>query len=104
MELKTKHRILSPIQHELEVEAPWAEVEKRIPDVVREFGASASIDGFRKGKAPHQVVRARVGEERILKRAAELVAGEAFSEAAQTLEKKPLAPPELDIGEVTPGG
>jgi len=94
---------ISPIQHELEIEIPWDEVEKRIPDAVREFQAVAEIKGFRKGKAPPKVVRAHTGEKRVLQAAAERAASDAFSQAGKDLEKKPIAPPRLDLGDIKEG-
>ena len=102
MDLKTTHKSLSPVEHELEIEVPWNEIEKRIPDVINELKPNVEIDGFRKGKAPNRVIRTHVGEKRILQRAAEITAGEALNEAIQQLDKKPLAPPDLDLGEIAP--
>jgi hypothetical protein len=37
MDFKSSRKAISPIQHQLEIELPWEEVEKRISDVVKEF-------------------------------------------------------------------
>jgi len=103
MKLKVDSTTRSPLQHRLEIEVAWEELEKRIPQAVAWFKQNASIKGFRKGKAPDNVVRAHIGEKRILERAAEMLAGEAFEQAAKDLEKKPIAPPKIELGEIKPG-
>ena len=79
--LLIRHKEINPIQHELRIEFVWEEVEKRIPEILNEFKENTDIKGFRKGKAPENVVRAQIGEKRILERAAEKAAYDAFNEA-----------------------
>ncbi|MCD6217652.1 trigger factor family protein [bacterium] len=121
MHLKVKHKEINPIQHELKIEFGWEEVEKHIPDILNEFKENTDIKGFRKGKAPENVVRAQIGEKRILERAAEKAAYDAFNEAIKdsasstdsgqevdpTEQKstypQPIAPPEIDLDEIKEG-
>ena len=103
MEIKTNHKIISVVQHGLEIEIPGMELGKYIPKAVRWFRSNIIIDGFRKGKAPDAAVRAQVGEKRIKQRAAEMLAADAFDQAAKDLEKKPITPPEFDIEDVKDG-
>jgi hypothetical protein len=103
MEIKTNHKIISPIQHGLEIEIPGAEFGKYITKAVKWFRSNIIIDGFRKGKAPDAAVRAQVGEKRIKERAAEMLAADAFDQAGKDLEKKPITPPEFDIEDVNDG-
>ncbi len=80
MRLKINHKEINPIQHELRIEFEWEEVEKRIPETLKEFKKNTSIKGFRKGKAPENVVRAQIGEKRIHEQAAEKAAYDAFNQ------------------------
>ena len=121
MNLIINHKEINPIQHELKIEFGWDEVEKRILEILNEFKENTDIKGFRKGKAPENVVRAQIGEKRILERAAEKAAYDAFNEAimgsasstdsgqdVDPTEQKstypqPIAPPEIDLDEIKEG-
>ncbi|MCX6647674.1 MAG: trigger factor family protein [bacterium] len=72
MDFKFKHTVINPVRHKLEIEVPWSELEKRIPKAIAWFKPRVEIGGFRKGMAPEKIIRARVGEKEILKRAADL--------------------------------
>ncbi|RJQ37546.1 trigger factor [Candidatus Parcubacteria bacterium] len=50
--------------------APYAEIEPLLPAAAAAIGNELEIEGFRKGKAPATVIRARVGEAKILEEAA----------------------------------
>lgn len=81
MRIKIKHKEINPIQHELRIEFEWGEVEKRIPETLEEFKKNTNFKGFRKGKAPENVVRAQIGDKRILEHAAQKAAYDAFNQA-----------------------
>lgn len=103
MELKSELKKTSVIQHTLEIEVAWAELEKFVPKAVKWFRGNISIDGFRKGKAPDAAIRGQVGEKHVRERAAEMLAGEAFDKASKDLEKTPIAPPKINIEDIIPG-
>jgi len=63
MNTNIKDKAVSPLQHQLEGEVAWDDVEKRITEAIRRFSRNAEIKGFRKGKAPAGVVRAKLGEK-----------------------------------------
>ena len=46
----------------LEVEVPGADVEKRLETAYRSYGKTLKIPGFRQGKVPVKLVKARFGE------------------------------------------
>jgi hypothetical protein len=100
MQLKTTHKELNPIKHQVEIEFPWDEVEKRIPEIIAEYRQNTEIKGFRKGKAPDGAVRAQIGEKKILDRAAEKAAYDAFNEAIKDIEKKPIIPPIINLDDI----
>jgi len=111
---KIQHTELNPIKHELRIEFEWAEVEERIEDTLKEFTKNSTIKGFRKGKAPKEVVRTHIGEKRIRERAAEKTAYAAFNEATKNSEStdpteqktaypQPLTPPEIKLNDIVEG-
>jgi hypothetical protein len=99
MKIESKHKVISAIQHELTIEFEWEEVESRVPDINKEFKKNSTFDGFRKGKAPESVVRAKVGEKLIWERAAEKAAYDAFNQALkdsrESSDDSPSVPAEI---------
>src|SRR6184192_4397012 len=61
-----------------------------------DLAGSVKIPGFRPGKVPARVLRARIGEERLLTEAVESHIGGWFWNAAARTRIRPVAPPEYD--------
>src|SRR5213595_4174054 len=61
-----------------------------------DLAGSVKIPGFRPGKEPAQVLRARLGEERLLTEAVESHIGGWFWNAAASTRIRPVAAPEYD--------
>jgi trigger factor len=67
--------------------------------VVREV----NLPGFRKGKAPRQLVEAQFGRENLYEDALEYVLPLAFAEAITELKLEPIARPDYDFDDIEPG-
>lgn len=65
---------------EIEVTVPVAEWEPSIKKAAELISQEVKIEGFRPGKAPFDVVKSKVGEMKILERAAELAARKVYPE------------------------
>jgi trigger factor len=50
-------RAVGPWQHQLDIEVPVEEVERRIEEVARQIQRRASLPGFRRGRVPLEMVR-----------------------------------------------
>src|SRR5205823_4096816 len=61
-----------------------------------DLAGSVKIPGFRPGKVPAQVLRARLGEERLLTEAVESHIGGWFWNAAASTRIRPIAQPQYD--------
>src|SRR3954447_23591530 len=61
-----------------------------------DLAGSVKIPGFRPGKVPPQVLRARLGPERLMTEAVESHIGGWFMNAAATTNIRPVAQPEYD--------
>src|SRR5438067_777450 len=61
-----------------------------------DLAGSVKIPGFRPGKVPAQVLRARLGEERLLTEAVESHIGGWFWNAAASTRIRPIAQPQFD--------
>jgi trigger factor len=80
----------------LTVEVAHADLQHALEHATSDLAQSVKIPGFRKGKVPDQVLRARIGRERIFSEAVESHIGGWFLNAAATTRIRPVAAPEYD--------
>jgi len=80
----------------LTVEVPQADLQHAVEHATSDLAQSVKVPGFRKGKVPDQVLRARIGRERIFSEAVESHIGGWFLNAAATTRIRPVAAPEYD--------
>lgn len=91
-----------PWQHTLSVEIPAEEVEANLEQVARRVQSRVSLPGFRKGKAPLDLVRqnfADAVEQEFFDAYLPRIAGEAIAEA----KLNPVVPPMVRNLKFTPG-
>ena len=100
--MRTKVEELPESRVRLEVEVPEEDVKHAIEHAASDLAASLRIPGFRKGKAPVQVVAARVGREALWDEAVRSHLDGWFWNAAVTSGVRPVASPEVDVGETPP--
>jgi len=90
-------------QVEIKVEMPaesLAEFEQKALD---EIAKEVDIAGFRKGAAPKEVVKSKVGDQKILDRAAMMAVEDSFPKAAAENKIEPLGYPEVSILKLAQG-
>lgn len=100
--MQTSLRETGPWQRTLDIEVPVDEVERRIDDVARAFQRRANLPGFRKGKAPLDIVRQQFApaiEQQFLEDAIPDLTNRAVDE--QNLS--PVVPPLVRNVRFTPG-
>jgi trigger factor len=100
--VRTKVEELPESRVRLEVEVPEEDVKHAIEHAASDLAESLRIPGFRKGKAPVQVVAARVGREALWDEAVRSHLDGWFWNAAATSGVRPVASPEVDVGETPP--
>jgi trigger factor len=100
--VRTKVEELPQSRVRLEVEVPEEDVKHAIEHAASDLAESLRIPGFRKGKAPVQVVAARVGREALWDEAVRSHLDGWFWNAAATSGVRPVASPEVDVGETPP--
>ncbi len=100
--VKTKVEELPESKVRLEVEVPEADVQHALEHAASDLAESLRIPGFRKGKAPVQVVVARVGREALWEEAVRSHLDGWFWNAAATSGVRPVANPEVDFGDGAP--
>lgn len=98
---------LSQSQIELRVEIPFEEFEKFIERAILDLGKDLEIPGFRKGKAPREIIEREIGQAKILKTAAQFAIQENYPKAIRQLADKDkieaISSPQVEILKLAPG-
>lgn len=81
----------------VKVAVPEAEFEKAIDAAFRKLAAEVKIPGFRPGKAPRQLLEARLGTEAAREQALRDAIPEYYAEAVASEDIDVIAAPEIDI-------
>ncbi len=100
--MRTKVEELPESRVRLEVEVPEEDVQHAIEHAASDLAESLRIPGFRKGKAPVTVVAARVGREALWEEAVRSHLDGWFWNAAATSGVRPVASPEVEVGDGPP--
>ena len=100
--MKSELKDVGACRKELAVEIPAITVDAAIERISRRYGRSVKVQGFRLGKVPARVVRARF-HDRILRDVAQDLIPEAVDEAVAEHELQPVATPEIRDVEVDDG-
>jgi trigger factor len=102
--VKTKVEELPESRVRLEVEVPEADVRHAFEHAASDLADSLWIPGFRKGKAPAQIVAARVGREAVWQEALRSHLDGWFWNAAETSGIRPVASPEVEVQDLPAEG
>jgi len=86
----------------LTVEIPEERVQQEMRRVAREISAQVTIPGFRKGKAPYNVILQRYGEERLREQVAEDLTREFYRAAIEQEGITPYGPASLEDIQLSP--
>jgi FKBP-type peptidyl-prolyl cis-trans isomerase (trigger factor) len=87
---------------EIVVSLPEADFVAFTKSALEEIAKDAEMEGFRKGAAPKELVRQRVGEQKILERAANLAIENIYPQIVAENKIEPLGYPEVDIIKLVP--
>ncbi|ORU00815.1 Cell division trigger factor [Anaerovibrio sp. JC8] len=84
-------------QVELNITVPAAELSKAYDAAAKKIAGRVNIPGFRKGKAPKNIVERHVGKQYIMTDAFEMVAPKALDEALKQEQLEIVTRPEIDV-------
>lgn len=103
VQIRSEVKELSPVERELAIVVPGAEVAKELDKAYRQLAQKVRIKGFRQGKVPRYVLEQyykQDTEQQVLER----LVGESFRQAVQTHSLEPVANPTIDgRPEIIPG-
>jgi trigger factor len=77
--------------------------EEGLKYAFKKVARDITLPGFRKGKAPRQLVEAQYGREVLYEDALEYIMPQAFAEAVLELKLEPIARPEYNFDTIDPG-
>jgi trigger factor len=100
--VKTKVEELPESRVRLEIEVPEEDVQHALEHAASDLAGSLKIPGFRKGKAPIQVVSARIGREALWEEAVRSHVDGWFWAAAADSGVRPVANPEVEVADGPP--
>lgn len=88
---------LSGSAFELTMTLPWADVKKIYDQVFDELAAEIEVEGFRKGKAPKEVVQSKIDKSKIYSEVVNRILPESYSKALAEHGIKPVISPKVRI-------
>ena len=98
--MKTTVDKLSDTRVKLTVNVPFAELDKEIDQAYAAIAQQVSIPGFRKGKAPRQLIDARFGRGPILEQVVNDMLPSRYEQAVEENDLKVIGQPEIDIAKL----
>lgn len=98
--VKTTVDKLSDTRVKLTVNVPFAELDKEIDQAYAAIAQQVSIPGFRKGKAPRQLIDARFGRGPILEQVVNDMLPTRYEQAVQENELNVIGQPDVDISKI----
>ena len=98
--MKTTVDKLSDTRVKLTVNVPFAELDQEIDQAYAAIAQQVSIPGFRKGKAPRQLIDARFGRGPILEQVVNDMLPSRSEQAVQSEDLKVIGQPDVDISKI----
>lgn len=98
--MKTTVDKLSDTRVKLTVNVPFAELDQEIDQAYAAIAQQVSIPGFRKGKAPRQLIDARFGRGPILEQVVNDMLPSCYEQAVQSEDLKVIGQPDVDISKI----
>jgi len=86
----------------LNIEAEVDEVDKSLDEAYKKLVKKVSIPGFRKGKAPRDIMEQHIGKLALLDEALESLVPQLYKQAIESQKLEPIASPQLEITQMEP--
>ena len=98
--MKTSVDKLSETRVKLNVSVPFDELGKEIDQAYKSIAQQVNIPGFRRGKAPRQLIDARFGRGPILEQVVNDMLPSRYEQAVEENDLKVIGQPEIDIAKL----
>jgi len=95
--MKSEVKKLSNSEIEIEIEVSTEELDKFFDQAVEKAGQNLEIQGFRKGKAPKNIVEEKIGKENILVEATDMAVKDNYRKVVLEHKLEPISEPKVDI-------
>ncbi len=82
---------------ELTITIPWGDIEKMYQTVVTETASATEIAGFRKGKAPTQIVEENVDKTKVYEETIKRLVPKAYTDAVTEHKIAPIMMPQIEL-------
>ena len=100
--MKVSTENLENCQTALTIEAEASELDKSLDEAYHHLVNEVSIPGFRKGKAPRDILVQHIGKQSLLDEALEHLIPQLYKQAIESQEIEPIARPEVEIIKTEP--
>ncbi len=101
--MKIDKKELSKNQVEFTIEVTLEEIKPHLEKTASRLAQKSSIPGFRPGKAPYELVKARVGEMTIWQEALESIISQTFYQAVKENKLTTVGQPDIKVEKLAPG-
>jgi len=88
---------------ELEITIPWNEVQKHHQEALKKVAQNIALPGFRKGKAPLNLVEKNVDEQKIFEEIIKVILPPAYQQALKKHNLKPIITPKVQVISINKG-
>ncbi|MFH1656701.1 MAG: trigger factor [Candidatus Nealsonbacteria bacterium] len=95
--MKTQIKKIPESKIELEIEIPADEFNKFFEQATKNIIKDIEVQGFRKGKAPKEIVEQKAGKGNILADAADLAVKEIYPKVLSENKIEPISQPEIEV-------
>lgn len=86
---------------ELLITVPWSDVAAQYEKTVDEMVAHAEVAGFRKGKAPRNVVEPKLDKTKVYEEVLKVLIPSTYSHAVEEHKLHPIVSPKIELKEAT---
>jgi trigger factor len=87
----------------LKITIPAARIKKVRQQAIKELAKAASVPGFRKGKAPAELIEKKINEEQLFQKILEKILPEAYLESIKQHKLTPIIEPKITLEKVKQG-
>lgn len=95
--MKSTVEQLSPTRVRINVEVPFAELERDFQRAYKELAKQVRLPGFRPGKAPAKLLEARIGREAMLDQIVNDALPSRYGQAVAESDVQPLGRPNIEV-------